>query len=170
MKTEGTKIILVTGASGLLGYNIVKRVKKHFKTYVIIPTHRTKPLFSESVKMNITNENDVLQVFEKFGPDVVVHTAAETDVDKCETNKEHALKVNTVGTKNIAEDCRKKGTKIVCVSTDYVFNGEKGLYKEEDKPQPINHYGLAKLMGEDDAVKLCEDYVMRARANGATKR
>ena len=78
MKTDGVKKILVTGASGLLGCNIVKRAKRHFRTYEIIPTHRTKPLFSGSVKMNIANENDVLQVFTKFSPDAVVHTAAET--------------------------------------------------------------------------------------------
>jgi len=160
LKTEGTKKILVTGASGLLGYNIVKRAKKYFKTYEISPTHRTKPLFSESVKMNITNENDVLQVFKKFTPDVVVHTAAETNVDKCEMDKEYALKVNTVGTKIMAEACGEVGAKIVYVSTDYVFNGEKGLYKEEDEPHPINYYGLTKLMGENYVMKLCKDYVV----------
>lgn len=160
MKTEGTKKILVTGSSGLLGYNIVKRAKRHFRTYEVIPTHRTKPFFSSSVKMNITNENDVLQVFTKFSPNVVVHTAAETNVDKCEMDKEYALKVNTVGTKILAEACRKRGAKIVYVSTDYVFNGEKGLYKEEDKPHPINHYGLTKLKGENYVMKLCKDYVI----------
>ena len=160
MKTERTKKILVTGASGLLGHSIVKQAKKHFKTYKIIPTHRTRPFFSESVKMNIINENDVLQVFKKFSPNVVVHTAAETNVDKCETDRKYASKVNTVGTKIIAEACRKVGAKIVYVSTDYVFNGEKGFYKEEDKPHPINYYGLTKLRGENYVMKLCEDHVI----------
>jgi len=160
LKTDGTKKILVTGASGLLGHSIVKRAKKHFRTYEIIPTHRIKPLFSQSVKMNITDEIGVLKVFKKFSPCIVVHTAAETNVDKCETDKEYALKVNTVGTKIIAEACGKVGAKIVYVSTDYVFNGEKGLYKEEDEPHPINYYGLTKLVGENNVMKLCEDHVI----------
>lgn len=153
---EITKI-LVTGSSGLLGSKIVEQAREHFKA---IPTHRTKSLFPNSVEMNITDEGNVLRVFNKFKPDIVVHTAAETNVDRCEVNKEHAWKVNVEGTRNIAMACNEVGSKIVYVSTDYVFEGEKGLYTEEDEPNPINYYGLTKLKGEKYVAQVCRDHVI----------
>lgn len=128
--------MLITGASGLLGSKIVEQAKEHF---TVIPTHRTKMLFINSVKMNIMDESEVLRVFSKFRPDTVVHTAAETNIDRCEVDKKHAWRVNVEGTRNIAKICNRIGVKIVYVSTDYVFGGEKGLYIEEDEPNPANY-------------------------------
>lgn len=149
--------VLVTGSSGLLGSKIVEQAREHFK---VVSAYMTKPLFPDSVEMNIRDESEVLRVFGKFKPDVVVHTAAETNVDRCELNKEHALKVNADGTRNIAKICNRIGAKIVYVSTDYVFGGEKGLYTEEDEPNPANYYGVTKLEGERYVTEACEDYVI----------
>jgi len=149
--------ILITGTSGLLGSKIVEKAIGHYK---VIPTYGTKPLFPNSVETNITDESDVLLVFNKFRPDIVIHTAAETNVDRCEVDREHARKVNAEGTGNIARICNKMGAKIVYVSTDYVFGGEKGLYTEEDEPNPISYYGLTKLEGEKYVAEICEDHVI----------
>jgi len=149
--------LLITGSSGLLGSKLVKASKDH----EVILTHSTRPLLPNSVKMNITDENEVLRIIGKFKPDVVIHTAAETDVDKCEVDKEHAWKVNVEGTKNIAKACAEMGIKPVYVSTDYVFNGEKGLYDEEDEPKPINYYGLTKLEGEKHIAKIKDHLIVR---------
>ena len=65
-----------------------------------------------------------------------------TDVDKCELNKELAWKINVEGTKNIVEAAKAAGSFLIYISTDYVFSGEKGNYKESDKPDPINYYGI----------------------------
>jgi dTDP-4-dehydrorhamnose reductase len=157
LKVSEIENFLVTGSSGLLGSKIVEQAREHFK---VIPTYRTKPLFADSVEMNITDEGEVLRVFSRFRPDVVVHTAAETNVDRCEVNKEHAWKVNVEGTRNIAKICNRIGAKIVYVSTDYVFGGEKELYTEEDEPNPANYYGLTKLEGERYVMEICEDYVI----------
>lgn len=157
LKASEIEKILITGSSGLLGSKIVEQAREHFK---VVPTYRTKPLFVDSVEMNITDEGEVLRVFSKFRPDVVVHTAAETNVDRCEVNKENAWKVNADGTKNIAKICKRIGAEIVYVSTDYVFGGEKGLYAEEDDPNPANYYGLTKLEGERYVTQACEDYVI----------
>ena len=81
-------------------------------------------------------------------------------MDKCETEKEFAWNVNAVGTRNVAEACAKIGAKLVYISTDYVFDGEKGLYSEEDETKPVNYYGLTKLRGEDYVRELCTDYVI----------
>lgn len=140
--------LIITGASGLLGSKIVNLAKAK-KDYRAIPLHNTKPLYSNSLKLDITNRKEVFDLFRKIKPDVVIHTAAETNVDRCETQKELSWKINVEGTRNIAEACSKTGAKMVYVSTDYVFDGEKGLYTEEDKPNPVNHYGITKLEGEN---------------------
>ena len=149
--------LLITGTSGLLGNKIVKAAKHN---YEVIPTYNTKPLHSNSVKLEITNLNEVLNVFNKLEPNIVIHTASETNVDKCEIEKEHAWKTNAEGTRNIAEACQKVNAKLVCISTDYVFDGEKGLYDEEDKPNPVNYYGLTKLEGEKQVIKHCKNYAI----------
>ncbi|MCS4541644.1 MAG: dTDP-4-dehydrorhamnose reductase [Euryarchaeota archaeon] len=149
--------ILITGASGLLGSKIVELNKDR---YEIIPTHSTQPFHPNSVKMDIIVGENVLQVFNKFRPNVVIHTAAETNVDRCESYKNEAWKVNVEGTRNIAEACKNANAKLIFISTDYIFNGEKGLYNEEDKPNPINYYGLTKLKGEEIVRAHCEDYII----------
>lgn len=151
---------MVTGSSGLLGSKLIVAAKGNYKT---IATYGTKPLFPNSIRMDIMDRDEVLHIISKFKPDVVVHTAAETDVDKCEVDKERAWRVNVDGTKNIAEVCSEVGAKLIYVSTDYVFDGEKGLYSEEDAPKPINYYGLTKLEGEKHIDKV-EGYLI-ARAS-----
>ena len=157
LKAKRIKKILITGSSGLLGSKIVKQAGKHFK---VTPTYKTKPLFLNSVEMNITDERETLRVFSKFRPDIVVHTAGETNVDRCEMDKEYAWKVNVEGTRNVVRGCSRVGAKIMYVSTDYIFDGEKGLYTEEDDPNPISHYGSTKLEGEKYVAGIGRNYVI----------
>ena len=149
--------LFVTGASGLLGNKIVELAKFKFE---VIPLHGTRLLQPNSLQIDITNKNRVMQLFNDLKPDIVIHTASETNVDKCEIEKEHAWKVNVEGTQNIAEECQKNNTKIVYISTDYVFDGEKGLYAEEDCPNPINHYGITKLEAEKQVINNCRNYAV----------
>jgi len=148
--------VLVTGAGGLLGSKIVELAKD----YTVYKTHVSHPFFQDSIRMDITNEKEVRQVFSQVMPNVVIHTAAETNVDKCEDRREHAWKINADGTRILAEACNKANAKMMYVSTDYVFDGEKGLYAEEDEPNPVNYYGLTKLMGERNVEKLCESFAI----------
>jgi len=148
---------LVTGASGLLGNKIVELAKND---WAVIPVHRTKPLNSNSLELDITDTTEVLNLLGEIKPDVVIHTASETNVDKCEIEKEQAWKINAEGTRNIAKACHKVHAKLVYISTDYVFDGEKGLYDEEDNPNPINYYGLTKLEGEKQVIKHCKNYAI----------
>jgi dTDP-4-dehydrorhamnose reductase len=149
--------LLVTGASGLLGNKIVELTKND---YTVIPTHKTKPLNSNSLELDATDAPKVLNLLGKLKPNAVIHTASETNVDKCETEKEQAWKINVEGTRNIANACRKVNAKLVYISTDYVFDGEKGLYNEEDKPNPVNYYGLTKLEGERQVIEHSENYAV----------
>jgi dTDP-4-dehydrorhamnose reductase len=84
-----------------------------------------------------------------------------TDVDKCELNKELAWKINVEGTKNIVEAANNTDSFLIYVSTDYVFNGEKGNYNESDEPAPINYYGLTKLKAEELVKTRAEYFIAR---------
>jgi dTDP-4-dehydrorhamnose reductase len=149
--------LIVTGASGLLGSKIVELASED---YEVTPLYNTKQLHPNSFKLDITDPKRVLSLFNELKPKIVIHTASETNVDKCETEKEHARKINVEGTRNIALACSKANAKLVYISTDYVFDGEKGLYIEENKPNPINYYGFTKLEGEKQVVQRCKNYAI----------
>ncbi len=90
----------------------------------------------------------------------MIHTASETNVDRCETERERAWKINVVGTRNIADAALESGRKLVCISTDYVFDGEKHLYSEDDAPNPIDFYGLTKVEGERSVMRRCRNWAV----------
>jgi dTDP-4-dehydrorhamnose reductase len=117
------------------------------------------PVCGNLVKFDVSNKELVDQAFRRVKPDVVVHAATLTDVDKCELNKELAWKINVEGTRNIVEAAKSAGSFLIYISTDYVFNGEKGSYTELDTPDPINNYGLTKLKAEE-LVKAQPEYLI----------
>lgn len=149
--------LLVAGASGLLGHQIVEKAlgKGHevYAAYKENPSNLGKP-----VKIDLINQNLVFDAIDKIRPQVIIHAAAYTDVDGCETNKELALKVNAEATKYIAIAAAELNSHVIYVSTDYVFNGEKGLYVEEDQTNPINYYGYTKLKGEEYVQKYARSW------------
>jgi len=138
----------VTGASGLLGQKVTQLAleKGHevYSTYKEHPTNSGNP-----IKLDLTNQDQVSKTISQLKPQAVIHTAAYTDVDGCEINQDLAWKVNAEATKHIAEASAKANSHVIYVSTDYVFDGEIGLYSEEDQPKPISHYGYTKLKGEE---------------------
>jgi dTDP-4-dehydrorhamnose reductase len=150
--------ILVTGASGLIGrelcYVAEKEGHKVYSAY-----HKVKPEFGEAIELDITSRESVRKAVLAIRPDCIVHLAALTDVDRCEIEKDEARKLNAYSTELIAKEANALSTFLIYVSTDYVFDGEKGLYGEEDNPEPINYYGITKLMGEhsvrDFAAEWC---------------
>jgi dTDP-4-dehydrorhamnose reductase len=148
--------LLITGASGLYGSKLAKiAVERNLEVYSCDVQEST--VCGNFVKLDVSNKELVNEAFKRVKPDVVVHAATLTDVDKCELNKEFAWKINVEGTRNIAESAKNTGSFLIYISTDYVFNGEKGWYTELDKPDPINHYGLTKLKAEE-LVKAQDEY------------
>jgi dTDP-4-dehydrorhamnose reductase len=139
--------LLITGGSGLLGSKTASiSVRKGYETYTGYNDHEATN--GTPVKLDICDKREVDKAFEKAKPDAVIHAAALTNVDKCEEDNELARKVNIGGTKNITEAAEQIKAFLVYVSTDYVFSGEEGSYKETDEPNPVNNYGLTKLEGE----------------------
>lgn len=141
--------VLVTGANGQLGYDIIKELQK-----------QNIECFGTTRKdFDITDFKATENFIIKFMPDVVIHCAAYTAVDKAEDELDLCYKVNTSATEGIAENCKKINAKMLYISTDYVFDGAKeGFYEVEDKPNPINVYGKTKLLGEEAVQKTLDRY------------
>ncbi len=149
--------ILITGGSGLLGSKISeKTIEKGYKVYSGFNTHESR--FGTPIRLDICDKILLHKIFKDVSPGVVIHTAALTNVDKCEEDEELAWKVNAEGTRNIAELSKKHKAFLVYISTDYVFSGEKGMYKETDETNPINHYGVTKLEGEMTVKAIADEW------------
>ncbi len=149
--------LFITGGSGLLGSRLAEvALERGYEVYSGYRTHR--PEFGKPVKFDLTDSNSIVKAVDSVKPDVIVHSAALTDVDKCEVDKELARRINAEGTEIVACAARKTGSFLVYVSTDYVFDGTKGMYREEDETNPINHYGYTKLLGEKYTRECCTDF------------
>jgi dTDP-4-dehydrorhamnose reductase len=143
------KRILVTGANGQLGFAIVTIFKQH--NIDVIGTDR--------FIMDITNQYQVFEVVKKIKPDVIIHCAAYTAVDKAEEDKVNCYKVNVDGTRNLAFIAKDLKIEFIYFSTDYVFDGTKPApYEVSDFPNPINYYGLTKYLGEEIIKSLLTNY------------
>jgi len=152
--------ILVIGGGGQLGTKIIEQAQEKHHLYATYMT-RMPPLDpSRTYQVDKTNNNVIQDLIKKLQPDAVIDTAAIHNVDRCETNKEEARLVNVEGTRNLAKACDVNGAKMIFVSTDYVFDGKRGLYKETDPPTPLNYYGQSKLDGEHAVNEACENYAI----------
>ncbi len=156
--------VLVTGGNGLLGT----------KTLGLLLARGRQPLSASLepeclnrflgdfpfFQLDITDGHAVSRLLRELRPDAVIHTAAFTAVDACESQKDVSWRVNVEGTANVATVCLEMGIRLVHVSTEYVFDGENGPYTEDDPPNPISHYGLTKLESEKAVRRLCKDWVI----------
>jgi len=150
--------VLVTGASGLVGGQLFAASSEYAETYGTYLGQKKEKL----IKLDITDAETVFSAIMKLRPDVIIHTAALTNVDYCETDRKMAWKVNVEGTKNIANVAKAVGAKLVYISTDYVFDGKYGPYSEDDAPSPINYYGTTKLEAEKITAAIDKWIIVRS--------
>ena len=141
--------ILVTGAKGMLGHDLCPILEDNGWDVIETDVHN----------LDITDAKTVESVLNETNPDIVIHCAAYTNVDKAEEDLETARKINVLGTENLAKYCGKNDKTLIYISTDYVFDGKsETVYKPDSKPNPINNYGLTKLEGELAVQKHCSQY------------
>jgi len=149
--------VLVTGACGMLGSLVCAALKgKH----TVVPTD----IAPGCELLDVADTGSVFDTIDRVRPEMVIHCAAMTDVDGCERDPDAAHKINAVGTWNLACACASIDCPIAYVSTDYVFDGEKGEpYTEFDSPNPLGTYGASKLAGERALAEVCpKHYIVRA--------
>lgn len=145
--------ILITGANGLLGQHLVKCLLE--KNYQVFATGKGPARISfphneqySYYEMDIADGKSVARVFTSTKPGIVVHAAAMTQVDDCELNPQQCERTNVQGTANVVTEAEMHCRHFIFVSTDFVFDGEKGNYSEEDDLKPISYYGFTKMQAE----------------------
>lgn len=139
--------ILVTGAGGMLGSDLVARFRSGHEV-----TGVTRHDF------DILKESEIRGFLARVRPDWVIHAAAFTNVDRCESEPDKAYRVNSEGARDVARACWSVGARMLYISTDYVFDGTKGSpYMENDPVNPLNVYGKSKLRGEQEVQKVLRD-------------
>jgi len=143
--------ILVTGSNGLLGQKLTELLRTAPGVY-LIATARGKSVLpittGEFHLLDISDKADVDTVVSATRPDVIINTAAMTQVDQCETEREACWKANVTSVENLIQTCQKNNVHLVHVSTDFVFDGSHGPLDETEKPNPVNYYGESKLAAE----------------------
>ena len=147
---------LVTGSAGLIGQQIVKDLSK--SNQVFSSYNESMPEHGEPVRMDLRNHKQISSVFNEKNPDVVIHLGAITDVDLCESENLSATEINAKSTEIIANECSKQNSFLIYLSTDYVFDGSSGMYKETDTTNPNGHYGKSKLDGERSVENFSSEY------------
>ncbi|MFT6972217.1 MAG: dTDP-4-dehydrorhamnose reductase, partial [Roseivirga sp.] len=145
--------ILITGANGLLGQKLVSLIINGAEHELIATARGANRLPFDERKyaydsLDITNESQVKSAIAQHKPDVVIHTAAMTNVDQCETEKEECWDLNVNAVQYIVDACEVNNTFLVHLSTDFIFDGESGPYSEEAEANPISYYGESKLASE----------------------
>ncbi|MEQ9101340.1 MAG: SDR family oxidoreductase [Imperialibacter sp.] len=154
--------ILITGANGLLGQKLVVLLREKGEDFLATGRGASRiPL--EGIRyqsMDITNAAETLKVITTEKPEVVIHTAAMTNVDQCETDKEGCWLQNVTAVENIVKACEASGAFLLHLSTDFIFDGEDGPYSEEAKANPVSYYGDSKLAAEKAVMAGKIDWAM----------
>ncbi len=149
------KQVLVTGANGMLGQDLCP----------ILEENNYKVIRTDIDNLDITDIGTVNKILSEQKPEIVIHCAAYTNVDKAEEDYETAHRINAVGTENIAKVCAANDITLVYISTDYVFDGQADkIYKPSDATNPLNNYGLTKLQGEEAVRRYCKKYYIARTA------
>jgi dTDP-4-dehydrorhamnose reductase len=158
MNKQKTKRILLIGAKGMLGRDLSKILRSSNGTDSL---EHFEVIGWDVDEIDIRQEVSTFSKIESLRPDILVHLAAYTDVDGCEINPDEAFRVNAEGVKHVAMGAQACGARVVYLSTDYVFDGEKKeAYVESDPPHPLNVYGQTKLKGEQYLQERVSDHLI----------
>lgn len=156
--------LLVTGASGLLGINLCLDAVADFEVIGVVNSRRLAGAPFPQIQVDFTQPGSAAKIIEDIRPQWVVHCAALADLDACEKNPDLSTRLNAHLPGEVAEACRKVGARLAHISTDAVFDGERGGYSEEDQPNPQSVYARDKWLGEQ-AVLQANPQAIVARVN-----
>jgi dTDP-4-dehydrorhamnose reductase len=148
--------LLISGGSGLLGSKVAEIALARGDAVYCGYAHN-EPAIGSPVRLDLADDRGIHDLLDRLRPDAIVHSAALTDVDRCERERELAYRLNVEGTRAIAQACQDVGAFLVYISTDYVFDGVRGMYREDELTNPISYYGTSKLLGE----QFCQGCIAR---------
>jgi dTDP-4-dehydrorhamnose reductase len=140
--------ILITGASGLLGLNLALEAASEHTVFGLVHQHNLRTQAFHVIRADLLEPGAIQSVLDETQPDWVIHCAALANVDACETNPQQAAQLNSEIPGKLAQYVARGGARLVHISTDAVFNGQRGQYSEEDEPNPLSVYARTKLAGE----------------------
>ncbi|MFN8009528.1 MAG: SDR family oxidoreductase [Terriglobia bacterium] len=152
--------ILITGVSGLLGWNLAMRLRSSFQVVGTYLDHQVHIPSVETVAFDFANLPQIQRLCDAVKPKVIIHTAAISDPDYCELHHNEALAANTFATRELAKAASHLGARLIYTSTDLVFDGKRGHYSEADTPAPASYYGKTKYLGELEISNICGNYVV----------
>lgn len=164
-KAEKNKI-LITGASGLLGSNLAWYFRKDNTVLGVYGQHRVAIAGVRIIGADLAQSSAVRSIMEEFEPNVVIHCAAITEIDKCEQNRKLAESVNVLAVRHVVRALKGTRTKLVHISSDAVYDGVKGQYKETARVHPLSFYALTKCRAEKEALKHKNALVVRTSFYG----
>ena len=147
----GNVQVLITGSNGLLGQKLVNECRKNNISFLATSKgiNRNPDCPENSyVSLDITKEPEVKSLVEKYRPEVIINTAAMTNVDGCEDHKDLCELLNVTAVGHLKSAAKEAGAHLIHFSTDFIFDGEQGNYSEEDIPNPLSIYGESKLDSE----------------------
>jgi dTDP-4-dehydrorhamnose reductase len=152
--------LLVTGGSGLLGSHVIREALNSFIVFATCNRHRPQISDCDFIQLDIQDKGMVISLFRDIDPNMVIHTAALRSVDYCENHPDEAWAINVLGTENIALASKGVGAKLIHISSDSVFDGNKGMYTEKDIPNPITLYGKTKLEAEKRVQQIMPESII----------
>ncbi len=151
--------VVVTGASGFIGTNLASLLSSHFQIFPLY--HANKPaLAMDSISLDLTNAKATLETIVSLKPDAVIHLAGNKDLKFCQNSYEAAYQLNVKATENIARASKQSGAGFIFLSSDYVFSGTSGNYKETDLLKPSTKYGEMKKISEEFIASELEKYAI----------
>ncbi len=156
------KKLFLTGASGFLGGHIFSQAQNRFEILGTFLNYPSANEISNWTQIDLTDFFDVFELVMDFNPDVIIHTAANSNLDACERNPESAREANVQSTANLVGIAAQMGARFIHISTDMVFDGSGSLYKEDDETNPISVYGKTKLQAERMVQRIENSVIVRS--------
>ena len=149
--------VLLTGSNGLLGQKLLHKLRLDNNVDLVAISKGPNRVSHQAgyiyFSLDLTNEQEVKELLIREHPDVIINTAAMTDVDACEDNPQECDNINVEAVGILSEVAEKIDSHLIHISTDFIFDGENGPYKEDDTPNPLSYYGLSKLKSENILLK-----------------
>jgi dTDP-4-dehydrorhamnose reductase len=156
------KKLIITGASGFLGGHIFSQAEKQYQCVGTFNNYSTAHNIPNWRQIDLCNFFDVFELITNIKPDVIMHSAANSNLDDCEKNPEHAQAANVLATGHLVSAARQVNARFIYVSTDMVFDGAGSLYKENDRTNPLSVYGQTKLQAEEVVQRFENSAIVRS--------